>query len=318
MPDDMPAATTTPSQPRSRLTYAGIAVAVLLPIAGSVAIVETANFPSSDPARRGVTVAMPPSTAPSTKPTTDERLLTIAERITAAPGDDTFGRYEYRHSRTWMLTSTGRPAPRPMTTAVFSRDDRRWVASDASGTVTAVEVGPDYTLAGADPDYRSTDTEFTRNRAVTTTHPARELGGSITGPIPTDPLVLARSLAAVDPTRTGPEATIIDVQDLFAARYVPPPARATVLRVLADVPGLEFHDQVTDRLGRTGIAVSLETDTSDAPALRHSLIIDPATGQLLAYEQRLTAREPDLKVPAGQIYLYHLFIDSSKTDHRRA
>ena len=316
MPDDISPDTTTSSTFLRRPLTAGIAAGILLMIAASVAAIRTTDISSAGPSRGAALAVPPPTTSSPNPPTTGDRLLAIADRLVAAPGDSTSGKYEYRHTRTWMLTSTGQLAPRPMTTAVLSRDDRRWVARDASGTVTAVEAGPDYTLAGAGPGYRSTDTEFTRHRAVTTTHPARGLGGSITGPIPTDPVLLARVLAAVDPTRTGSEATIIDVQDLFSARYVSPPARAAILRVLAAVPGLVCHDQVTDRLGRTGIAVSLNTETRDAPALRHSLIFDPATGQLLAYEQRLTAREPDFRVPAGKIYLYHLFIDNRRTDNR--
>jgi hypothetical protein len=313
MPDDTVPTTAAPaaSSRHSRLVIAGAAVSLLL-ITAAVVVATRATAPALPAAHPGAVVSA--STPPLQTPTTRERLLATADRLTAAPGDQTSGRYEYRHTRTWMLTTTGRPAPRPMTTIVTARDDRSWVAGDGSGTVIAVEPGPDYTLAGADPGYRSTDAEFRGQKATTTRHPAGELAGSLTGAVPTDPTVLARVLNAIDPSRTGPEATIIDVQDLYSARYVPLPARAAVLRMLAATRGLTFHERVTDRLGRTGFAVSLDTGTRDAPALHHRLTFDLVTGQLLAYQQDLTAREPDLQVPAGRVYLYHLFVDQHRSN----
>lgn len=313
MPDDTISATANPaaSKRHRRMAIIGGAVGVLLITAGAALAPWTTTSPALPSAHPGASVSA--STTPP-PPTTRVRLLAAADRLTATPGDHTTGRYEYRHTRTWMLTTTGRPAPRPMTTIVTARDDRRWVAGDGSGTVTAIEPRPDYTLAGADPGYRSTDAEFRGETATTRRHPAGELAGSVTAAIPTDPAELARTLDALDPTRTGPEATIIDVQDLYSARYVPQPARAAVLRMLAATPGLTFHERVTDRLGRTGFAVSLDTDTRDAPALHHRLTFDPTTGQLLAYQQDLTAPEPDLHVPPGRVYLYHLFLEQHRSN----
>lgn len=314
MPDDTIPTTTAPaaSNRHPRLVIAGVTVSLLLITAAAAVATSTTTAPALPTTRQGAVVSA--STPPPQPPTTGEQLLAAADRLTAAPGDQTSGRYEYRHTRTWMLTTTGRPAPRPMTTIVTARDARSWAAVDGSGIVTTVEPDPDYTLAGADPGYRSTDVEFRDQKATTTRHPAGELAGSLTGAIPTDPTVLARVLNALDPSRTGPEATMIDVQDLYSARYVPLPARVAVLRMLAATSGLTFHERVTDRLGRTGFAVSLDTDTRDAPALRHRLTFDPVTGQLLAYQQDLTAREPDLKVPAGRVYLYQLFIDQHRSN----
>ena len=316
MPDDTIPTTAAPvaSNRHSRLVIAGAAAALLLLLLTAAVVVATwtTTAPGLPATHQGTVVSA--SILPPQSPTTRERLLAAADRLTAAPGDHTAGRYEYRHTRTWMLTTTGWPAPRPMTAIVTARDARSWAAADGSGTVTAVEPDPDYTLAGADPGYRSTEAEFRDQKVTTTRRPAGELVGLLTGAIPTDPTVLARALNALDPSRTGPEATMIDAQDLYSARYVPLPARAAVLRMLAATRGLTFHERITDRLGRTGFAVSLDTDTRDAPALRHRLTFDPVTGQLLAYQQDLTAREPDLKVPAGQVYLYNLFIDQHRSN----
>jgi hypothetical protein len=67
-----------------------------------------------------------------------------------------------------------------------------------------------------------------------------------------------------------------------------PGTRAAFYRVLAKLPGLKLGGKVTDQTGRAGMAVD-SPGGKGAPTIR--LIIDPATGQLLAqesYEQGAT------------------------------
>ncbi|MGC4885697.1 hypothetical protein [Micromonospora sp. DT227] len=57
--------------------------------------------------------------------------------------------------------------------------------------------------------------------------------------------------------------------------------RQLAARVLADTPGLTAHDTVADRAGRFGIGIAAFSDQGRS---RHLLILDRATGQILAYE----------------------------------
>lgn len=60
----------------------------------------------------------------------------------------------------------------------------------------------------------------------------------------------------------------------------PRAARTAILTVLRDIPGIAYCRSVTDRAGRTGIGVSATADD-----IRSLLILNPTTGELLAYER---------------------------------
>lgn len=59
--------------------------------------------------------------------------------------------------------------------------------------------------------------------------------------------------------------------------------QAALYEVAARIPGIELIGPVTDPAGRKGVAVAM-ANRSDG--LRHTLVIDPATGMLLSEEQR--------------------------------
>lgn len=53
------------------------------------------------------------------------------------------------------------------------------------------------------------------------------------------------------------------------------------VRSAADLPGFVWRGQVTDRAGRTGVAVSFDDPPHDEQSV---LIFDPHTGELYAHE----------------------------------
>src|SRR5262249_28600652 len=163
----------------------------------------------------------------------------------------------------------------------FALDIRRWEAADRSGLGIDVENPPDYTLNGADPNYRTTDDEFAHGHVKRTNYPAGNAHSPIPGPAATEPAALARQLAAADPIPDGSQATLRAVDELYTTHYVNQPARRAVLRVLADLDGLTYRLGATDRLGRAGVAVSLASR-----GVQHTLLFDPTDGRLLASEQR--------------------------------
>ncbi|SEG79712.1 hypothetical protein SAMN05444920_104741 [Nonomuraea solani] len=59
-----------------------------------------------------------------------------------------------------------------------------------------------------------------------------------------------------------------------------PGTRSALFQVLADQPGITSQGQVTDALGRTGVALSANT----AHTLTLRLVIDPETAELLEYD----------------------------------
>ncbi|WP_433182125.1 CU044_5270 family protein [Actinoallomurus sp. CA-150999] len=59
-----------------------------------------------------------------------------------------------------------------------------------------------------------------------------------------------------------------------------PGTRAALYRILADSPSVHVTGRITDRVGRSGVAISAQVNDGVAPRL----IVDPVTAQLLDYE----------------------------------
>jgi hypothetical protein len=71
---------------------------------------------------------------------------------------------------------------------------------------------------------------------------------------------------------------------------VSPAVRATAYRVLADLDGVSLLGPVTDQRGRSGEAVAY-VEHHATGSTEYRLIIDPATGQAFATEERDAAGE---------------------------
>ncbi len=286
----------------------GVALLVLTAAAVPMLLLNDRSMPATTAGRQ--TSAAQAATPATSATTTADQLRALAEAIHTSPADVQIGRYSYHHIRRWILDTTGTPVPPPMrenTPAVFAVEIRRWAAEDGSGCTIETELDPDYRLTGADPDHRSTSAEFARVRAVRTDHPAGELGSPIRLPLATDPATLALQLAAVDPMPDGPQSMLRAVDMLYTGHHVPLPVRAAALQVLGDMDGLSYQQTAADRLGRTGFAVSLNSRN-----IRYTLVFDPATGYLLASEQRLIGPHDFLHVPTGLVTYYTLFLDQGR------
>jgi hypothetical protein len=82
--------------------------------------------------------------------------------------------------------------------------------------------------------------------------------------------------------------------DLILYAPVSPKVRAAAFRMLAALPGVTAAGTVHDADGRRGTAVAMgEIDPADRPeALQQRLVIDPADGRALAYEEVVTGPNP--------------------------
>ncbi len=301
----------TPHQPQPdrrmrRRGLAALASVMLLGPAVAVAVIRTANRSAA------AAEELPPATSPSPPPppppaSAQESLRRLAATIVAVPADSATG-YAFHHQRRWILDTTGTPAPhRPNTPAVVGIELRRWEAADGSGLGIDVEIGPDFTLAGADRGHRSTDAEFAKGRTTRHTHAPRNQRSPIAEPLATDPARLARQLAAADPMPDGPQAILRAVDEVYTSHYVALPVRRAVLEVLANMDRLSYRDGAADRLGRTGAAVSLANR-----GVEYTLIFDTRTGHLLASEQRSVGAHEYLDVPYGLVRYYSLFLEQTR------
>ncbi len=122
-------------------------------------------------------------------------------------------------------------------------------------------------------------------------------------PIPKFKLRLRRPGAPIPSAAPPPTKAELDhwlfVQgaDLILYAPVPPKARAAAFRMLAALPGVIPAGTVRDADGRRGTAVAMnEIDPGGTPeAIQERLVIDPADGRALAYEE--VVRGPNIIFP---------------------
>ncbi|MFF0471865.1 hypothetical protein ACFYPX_31085 [Micromonospora zamorensis] len=170
------------------------------------------------------------------------------------------------------------------TTRIVLFEEQRWRTDDASGRVIRSRYP-----GGNQPTDDSTY------------HPG-ELDGPI-GPITADPNALTAHIDATQPRFLGPTAVIRGLVSLLGWRTPNQAARTAVITVLRDTPGITYHGSVTDRAGRTGVGVSATSD-----AIRFLLILNPATGGLLAYERTALTPPPGSDRTGPRVDDYHLFL----------
>jgi hypothetical protein len=116
----------------------------------------------------------------------------------------------------------------------------------------------------------------------------------ISGALPTEPGPLRSLLTDTSVTSNSGRYSPLGIVALLAEhRVLPPAVRASLWRIVAELPGIAYAGQVTDRAGRRGEGFSMPYDAIAGPA-RDTLIIDPATGEVLGFERVLEAiTDPD-------------------------
>jgi hypothetical protein len=73
--------------------------------------------------------------------------------------------------------------------------------------------------------------------------------------------------------------------------------RAALYEVASRIPGFAFLGEVRDPVGRSGVAVAMAQRTD---GVRHTLVIEPRSGRLLA-EEEVTLAENFYDYPAGTV-----------------
>jgi hypothetical protein len=125
----------------------------------------------------------------------------------------------------------------------------------------------------------------------------------------TVPAVIAHQLDIGHPRSIGPVERFVSLTDLELNQPIPPRAQSAILRVLARSPGLIDSGKVTDRAGRPGVAVSLDSAYSGLPT-RYTLIFNPDTGNLLGEEETLVGNPGRLNVRPKSVIAYTAFLAS--------
>lgn len=128
-----------------------------------------------------------------------------------------------------------------------------------------------------------------------------------TGAVPDRPAELREYLAVGHPIdQYGPGELFTAITDLAIQRTLTPSQQAAMLQLLAATPDVSLMGRVTDRAGRTGVAVSAEGDFTGLPT-RWVLVFDPKTGRLLASESWLTKTAGKLPVTIPAVTDYKIW-----------
>ncbi|MDG4800506.1 hypothetical protein [Micromonospora sp. WMMD980] len=207
-------------------------------------------------------------------------LRQLGTRLLAGECDGAHGKFALIHYVRWVDASKGGPKAEIV---------MRWHADDASGAELAVQYPPG---------------------PVQVLHRYWHPGDLIqlgTG----DPLAHTDYLWwEIDPAYAGttqPDEVLERLADLGTWYSPQIGGRRAALAVLAATNGLTFYDRATDRAGRRGVGI---TATTAHGAVRYLLILQPTTGEVLAYE--MTQRTASTR----KTLVYILFLSHSRAERR--
>lgn len=134
-----------------------------------------------------------------------------------------------------------------------------------------------------------------------------EFDGFYPRELSSDPRTLLGQLKAGHPIDDiGTTELIVAIEDLHREQIPGPGVRAAMLRLLGERPDVMTLGQMTDRAGRTGTALAVDSSYTGGPT-RYVMIFDDKDGRLLATEDVLTQAPPKLQVAVPAVVSYELF-----------
>jgi hypothetical protein len=229
-------------------------------------------------------------------PTAREQLRALARQIGDAPHDGRTGRYAYHHTRDWGMTvqtADGHDMS-------YVQEHWTWIAADGTGRIRTVQLEPEFPDAASERYWRKMLRDWKPDPSQTTSSPTEDIQGpSGRRAAPADRTALAEALHL----QTGGADTAKAVFDLSTLYILSRTMRATLLELLAEARGFVWRGNVTDRAGRTGVAVSNDDAGHD---VRSVLVFDSRTGELLAFEF--------VQAKASKVTTYGLLLETNWTE----
>ncbi|SBW28058.1 CU044_5270 family protein [Protofrankia symbiont of Coriaria ruscifolia] len=270
----------------------------------------------------GLSSSTPPPTAQAATPrllayspvseNARDVLIEIASQIRTNASSLNRAEYRYVKTESWSLST--RIDGRQVRSAVLPEIREVWRAPDGSGRVRIIPGTPEFPSDEARRAWQ--DEERPTVKASDETFHAGELVTMYPSTLPTDADAMAALFAAGHPASNGPAETLVAATDLYLEQTPAAPARAAVLEVLANTSGLQLQGRTVDRIGRSGLAFSVDSSMSGLPT-RYILIIDPTDGRLLDQEQVLITSAGALNVPIPSTISYVVFADAAHTSDTR-
>jgi len=228
------------------------------------------------------------------------RLRDLARHLGPAAYDEETGRYAYRRGRSWGATTVTSTEGHVVS---FVETEETWTAADGAGRhirrTVALEFPNDQSRRywqreiarnglPAIPEETIQDLPFESSSSGSPT-PSSRTGDPEDPALPADqtrPPSGRSDLAKLLRARSGPFDAAKWTMELYRAYVVPRETRRQVLQILASLNGFVWRGRVTDRVGRDGVAISVDLVGGEPhDASQMVLVFDPRTGELLAWEQ---------------------------------
>lgn len=236
-------------------------------------------------------------------------LTRVAEAAAAQPAPSGGLPFQYVERREITLDTT--VAGGGAWSVLDSSLNREWIAADGSGLVRRELAAPQWAgpgdreaweAAGRIPFLAHGWAPSSEERKLPAGHFAEAVyGGPDLSKLPTDPGELAAWLERLvnDPAADRgagngfpvPVKTLTVVAELLDNPLASPELRAALYEAEGLIPGIEYYGNMTDAIGRHGVAVGAESTNSGVPT-RYLLIFDPRNSQVLGTEEIL--RTPPL------------------------
>jgi hypothetical protein len=266
-----------------------LAAGVLTVASGAVLAVRRRSPESST---QDGAVLVPIAYQQTDAPPAADRLRELADRLTDAAYEHQTGRYAYHDVRIWgdpVLT-----APDGRHHVAYAERVRSWETTDGSGRQITSDIVAEY------PDAASR--AYWAHRLPAPPFREDDFPLPSTGQVP---LPSRRSdLTAFLAVDQGPGAIVKQLSVIYGRYAVPKTIRAEILRIIADAGGFAWRGTVTDRGGRTGVAITADDRVHDQ---QHLVVLHPGTGQVLALE--MNTAFPPVRVGA-----YQLILDTRRTE----
>ena len=266
------------------LSIAGLSAAVVLGamvVGVGPSLIPGSDSPAFAATPNPLTVAHTPSSDGAA-----EHLLQIASRTQALPDDTGSGDVAEVTIKSWDL---------------FTRIDDVQVTSEVVPARTTTRTTSDgqvstdrrFLVGGYGSEQFSDQTDLA--------YPLRGLSS--------DDATLSRQLGIGQPSSNGTAGQFDSIVQAYRQMPLEPKVRAAVLRHLATLPDVKSVGAVTDRAGRPGVGLTVDSSYSGLPT-RYMLIIDANDGKVLSYEEMLTEDPGKLNVQIPSVISYQVFEDA--------
>jgi len=240
-------------------------------------------------------------------------LHTLAGRAALAPASAGTGPYDYLQIQSWSLNSA--VAGHQANSTIVPELTRLWSAPDGSGRLNSVPGTASLSHGALTVNQDGPGQDLRPGSDGVARTPRLDLTTLLTAPkVLANQLLVNSGGLSYDPdTVNDPVALQLlrNVLTLHQQQVLSPQVNAALLQVLAAIPGIRGQGNVTDRVGRPGVAVSL--DATWGRPYRYVLVFDQTSGALLDHEQIATtiyrAGQPEplhVHIPAVVQYMAYL------------